>query len=78
MLRFNKIEDFFKKVRKLLKNGYKEILLKLLTQSEATIPIGDWMFKVNNRNTRARCDMFKVNNKDTRTTPLASFCFFYY
>ena len=39
MLRFITIEDFFKKVRKLLKNGYKEILLKLPNQSEATIPL---------------------------------------
>ena len=76
MLRFNKIEDFFKKVRKLLKNGYKEILLKLLTQSEATIPIGDWMFKVNNRNTRARCDicsMLIIKTPERRHWPRSVF-----
>ena len=37
-------------------------------------PAGSYMFKVNNRNTRTRCEnMFKVNNKETRTTSLASF-----
>ena len=34
-------------------------------------PAGNYIFKINNRNTRTRCEMFKVNNKDTRTTPLA-------
>ena len=30
------------------------------------------MFKVNNKNTRTRCEnMFQVNNKDTRMTPMA-------
>ena len=30
----------------------------------------NYIFKVNNRNARIRCEnMFKVNNKDTRTTP---------
>ena len=37
-------------------------------------PVGNYLLKVNNRNTRARCDMFKVNNKDRRTTSVASFC----
>ena len=37
------------------------------------IPASNYIFKVNNRNTRTRCQMFKVNNKDTRTTPLSSF-----
>ena len=36
-------------------------------------PAGNHMFKINNRNTRKRCEMFKVNNKDTRTTAMASF-----
>ena len=51
----------------------------------ALCPAGIYPFKVNNRNTRTRCEicsklliniserrlwnMFKVNNKDTRTTP---------
>ena len=40
-------------------------------------PVGNYIFKVNNGNTRTRCNkvwnMFKVNNEDTRTTPMASF-----
>ena len=33
---------------------------------QASIPAGNYMFKVNNRNTRARSEkLFKVNNKDT-------------
>ena len=37
-------------------------------------PVGIYLVKVNNRNTRTRCKiMFKVNNKDTRTTPTAYF-----
>ena len=49
-------------------------------------PAGNYMFKVNSRNTRTRCadntvtrtrtNMFKVNNKDTRRTPVASDCVF--
>ena len=36
------------------------------------IPAGNYMFKVNNRNTRNKVrNMFKVYNKDTRTTPMA-------
>ena len=39
---------------------------------EAAIPAGNYMFKVNNRNTRTKVwNMFKVNNKDTKKTPLA-------
>ena len=35
------------------------------------------LFKVNNRNTRTRCEnVFKFNNKDTRTTSL-SFALFW-
>ena len=34
-------------------------------------PVGNYMFKVNNRNSRKVWNMFKVNNKDTRTTPMA-------
>ena len=34
-----------------------------------------YMLKVNNRNTRTRCE---VNNKDTRTTPMASFSYYFY
>ena len=31
-----------------------------------TIPVGNYMLKVNNRNTRTSCEIcFKVNNKDT-------------
>ena len=37
-------------------------------------PAGNYMFKVNNRNTTTKVqNMFKVNNKDTKTTPLALF-----
>ena len=37
------------------------------------IPAGNYMFKVNNRNTRIRCEIFsKLKNKDTRTTSLTS------
>ena len=34
-------------------------------------PAGIYLLKVNNRNTRTKCDMFKVNNKDTQMTPMA-------
>ena len=41
------------------------------------IPAGNYMFKVNNRNTRTRCEICSTinmfNNKDTRMMPLASF-----
>ena len=33
---------------------------------------GNYMFKVNDRNTRTKCEMFQVNNKDTRTTLMAN------
>ena len=37
-------------------------------------PAGNYMFKVNNRNTTTKVqNMFKVINKDTKTTPLALF-----
>ena len=29
-----------------------------------------YLLKVNNRNSRTRCEMFKVHNKDSRTTPM--------
>ena len=36
-------------------------------------PTGNYMFKVNNRNNRKRCEIIsKVNNEDTRTTPPVS------
>ena len=36
-------------------------------------PTGNYMFKVNNKNTRTKYEIyFKVNNKDTRTTPTLS------
>ena len=40
-------------------------------------PTDIYLFKVNNRKTRKRCDIyFKVNNKNTRTMSLRSFsCF---
>ena len=55
-------------------------------------PIGIYMFRVNNRNTRIRCEirskltiktlerrnMFIVNNKNTRMTPLVSFWCLYF
>ena len=37
-------------------------------------PVGIYMFKVKNRNTRIRWEVkFKVNNKDNRMMPVASF-----
>ena len=32
-------------------------------------PVGIYLLKGNNKNTRTRCEIFKINNKDTRTTP---------
>ena len=41
-------------------------------------PAGIYLLKVNNRNTRTKVrNMFKVNNKATKTTPMASFRWFY-
>ena len=43
----------------------------------SSFPVGIYLFKVNNRNPRTRCEnMFKVNNKDTRTyfTLFSCFC----
>ena len=37
-------------------------------------PTRNYIFKVNNRNTRTR--MFKVNNKDTKMAPLTSLSLF--
>ena len=43
-----------------------------------TFPAGKYMFKINNRSTRTRCEICsKVNNKDSRTTPMASDCRLY-
>ena len=37
-------------------------------------PAGNYIYKVNNRNTRTKVwNMFTVNNKATKTTPIASF-----
>ena len=33
-------------------------------------PVGIYMFKVNDRNTKTRREMFKVNNTGTRKTPV--------
>ena len=44
----------------------------LMSYADSIYPAGNYMFKVNNRNSRTRCELwtvFKVNNKDTRTTP---------
>ena len=41
-------------------------------------PAGNYMFKVNNRNSRTKVwNMFKVNNKDTKTTPLLTLNIFH-
>ena len=46
----------------------------LLYKRKMLIPVGNYMFKVNNRNTRKKVwNMFKVNNKDTKMTPMAAF-----
>ena len=37
-----------------------------------SISAGNYMFKINNRNTRTRCEICSNNNKDTSTTPMAS------
>ena len=37
---------------------------------ESHFPADIYLFKVNNKNTEARCEMFKFNTKDTRTTPM--------
>ena len=55
---------------------YSKFNLSLISAHKkvAYSPVGNDMFKVNNRNSRTRCfSMFKVNNKDTKTTPMASF-----
>ena len=56
--------------------NFLEVILFLLSSSDTDIiscqchyPANIQLFKVNNRNTRKRCEnMFKVYNKDTRTT----------
>ena len=41
-------------------------------RSKGLFPGGNYMFKVNNRNTRTRCEICsKLTVKDNRTTPLA-------
>ena len=45
--------------------------MRFLLEKMWMYPASNYMFKVNNRNTRTRCKMwnaFEVNNKDTRTT----------
>ena len=37
------------------------------------LPANIYLFKVNNRNTRKRCEIFKVNNKNTKTTVVLVF-----
>ena len=44
---------------------------KAFIEPSTASPASIYLFKVNNRNTRA--NMFKVNNKDTRTTPMTLF-----
>ena len=34
------------------------------------IPVGNYMFKVNDRNTRTRCEIYSRLTTDTRKTPL--------
>ena len=40
-------------------------------------PANIYLFKINDRNTRKRCNMFKVNNKNNRMTSMTSFWCFY-
>ena len=60
--------------------GKKGLRMRLSAEYQKNQPIqlsfcqaGIYLLKVNNRNTRTRCDMFKVNKKDTRTASLVSF-----
>ena len=40
----------------------------------SSIPVGIYLLKVNNRNTRTRCKIYsKLKNKDPRTTPLLNY-----
>ena len=54
--------------------GYIQIITNVLSLlTRYFYPAGNYMFKVNNRNTRTKVwNIFKVNNKATKTTPLAS------
>ena len=52
--------------------------LKLNCNLVASLPVGNYMLKINNRNTRTKVwNMIKVNNKATKTTPMAS-CWWLY
>ena len=48
------------------------ISLRLNDNVLGSHPTSNYMFKVNNRNTRTRCQIFKVNNKDTIGVVLVS------
>ena len=53
-------------MRKLTKNGFIWFY-----SSSNVYPAGIYLLKVNNRNSRTKCEICsKVNNKDTRTTPI--------
>ena len=43
--------------------------VKMCVNGSKIAAAGNYMFKVNYRNTRTRCEMFKVKNKGTRMTP---------
>ena len=47
-----------------------------VTLKVCKFPAGNYMFKVNNRNTRAKCEIC-LKFKDTRTTLMASFWYLY-
>ena len=59
-----------RKILKQFKTEFSEPLSGMINVSVSKgIPVGNYMFKVNNRDTRTRCEnMFTVNNKDTRTS----------
>ena len=47
-------------------------------QKRLYVPAGNYMFRVNNRNTRARCEISsELTIKTQRTSPLASFWFLF-
>ena len=71
--RFSKFFSSLKTVTKCLINPSRKIgilenlsflLIPVTTVNISTIPDGNYMFKVNNKNTKAR---FKVKNEGTRT-----------
>ena len=54
------------------KYGHNKLKSQIKNVVRAIIeyPVGIYMFKVNNRGTRSRCEKCsKLNNKDNRTTP---------